>query len=256
MFLFYLNIFYTFLCLHFIFIYLFIYIFFIFIFIFIFLFFFIYFYFFIIKSNYYYYYFSDRKKDWYPDRFTCIPIGLSQWHDHLINIERVFKEKIGFENEQSLTPNNIDSQKDIFILSNFNTDTHHSRKEILTFFRENFGGKVNCFFDKVTNDQHIFYNLRSKFVVSPRGAGIDCYRNYESIFMNAIPIILSSTLDVIFEDLPVLIVDSYFNLNVSFLEEQFDLIRNRKDYNYEKLYVGYWKNLVQNKIKEYNSEIK
>ena len=164
----------------------------------------------------------------------------------------MFKEKIGFENEQSLTPNNIDSQKDIFILSNFRKASHPLREQVLNYFQENFGGKTKNF-DQVNDYEHILLNLRSKFVVSPRGAGIDCYRNYESIFMNAIPIMASSSLDEIFEDLPVLIVDSYFNLNVSFLEEQFDLIRNRKDYNYEKLYVGYWANLVHNKIRDFIS---
>ena len=191
---------------------------------------------------------SVRKKDWFPNRFSCIPIGVSQWHGHLVNIEKIFKEQIGFEDETSLVPKNIDNEKDIFILSNFRAEKYPIRNEALKHFKKNFANKKKCFFDHVSDYEHIMLNKRSKFVVSPPGNGVDCYRHYESIFMNAIPIIVSSSLDEIFHDLPVLIVESYLSLNVSFLEQQFDLIRKKKNYNYQKLYVGYWRNLIHSKI--------
>jgi hypothetical protein len=80
---------------------------------------------------------------------------------------------------------------------------------------------------------------RSQFVFSPPGYGIDCNRHWEALYMGAIPIMLHSTQDSMYEDLPVLIVDDYKQVNPQMLERaMFDI--HKKSYNFEKLYAPYW----------------
>lgn len=50
---------------------------------------------------------------------------------------------------------------------------------------------------------------RSKFVLCPEGTGIDTHRVYESLFCGATPVVLHSSLDSLYERLPVCIVNNW-----------------------------------------------
>jgi hypothetical protein len=47
------------------------------------------------------------------------------------------------------------------------------------------------------------------FVVSPRGVGLDTHRTWESLVLGNIPILLHSSLDPLFEGLPVVLIDDW-----------------------------------------------
>ena len=81
-----------------------------------------------------------------------------------------------------------------------------------------------------------------KFCVSPPGRGIDSHRTWEALMMGTIPICLSSPLDYIYSQLPVLIIKDYSVITEKYLLEQYDLIKG-KDYDFTLLYGDYWKNL-------------
>lgn len=83
-----------------------------------------------------------------------------------------------------------------------------------------------------------------RFVLSPPGCGIDCYRNLEAIYLGTIPIIKDSvTMRNVYSDLPVLFVDDLYDIDKIMLEEAYDKIK-RKDYNYQKLDISYWRRLI------------
>lgn len=48
-----------------------------------------------------------------------------------------------------------------------------------------------------------------KFVLAPRGHGLDTHRLWEALYMGCIPIVRRSTMDPLLEALPVLLVDDY-----------------------------------------------
>ncbi len=50
----------------------------------------------------------------------------------------------------------------------------------------------------------------SKFVLSPPGNGIDCYRTWESLIMGAIPIVLNTSIWQLYVDMPVMIVNDWY----------------------------------------------
>lgn len=89
----------------------------------------------------------------------------------------------------------------------------------------------------------------SKFVLSPRGNGLDCHRTWEALLMGAIPIVRSSSLDALFSDLPVLIVENWEMVTETYLEEQYRLLKQKKP-NLDKLFIEYWLKLIREEAKK------
>jgi len=100
------------------------------------------------------------------------------------------------------------------------------------------------FEEKQIPRNEVWRNLKNyTFEVSPRGNGIDCHRTYEGIFFNTIPIIKSTSIDSLFENLPVVIVNDWNEVTEN------NLIKWKKQYENtvdgeipEMLYASYWEN--------------
>jgi len=108
------------------------------------------------------------------------------------------------------------------------------------FFNSKIEGNILI---RVTNPKCYEQWINYKFILSPPGAGIDCHRTYEAVICGIIPIVKSSILDPMYEDLPILIVKEWNNINPLFLEEKFEQITNNKKlnkYNMEKINLKYW----------------
>ncbi|MFI5335075.1 MAG: hypothetical protein ACHQT8_07980, partial [Chlamydiales bacterium] len=79
----------------------------------------------------------------------------------------------------------------------------------------------------------------SVFVVSPPGHGLDCHRTWEALLMGCYPIVKHSTLDPLFEDLPVVLVSDWSEVTEQFLEEKKKEF-SQKQWKMEKLLAPYW----------------
>eukprot|EP01091_Cochliopodium_minus_P014916 TRINITY_DN5171_c0_g1_i2.p1 TRINITY_DN5171_c0_g1~~TRINITY_DN5171_c0_g1_i2.p1 ORF type:complete len:215 (-),score=37.81 TRINITY_DN5171_c0_g1_i2:73-717(-) len=193
----------------------------------------------------------DRKDDWQVGRFTCVPVGLAHWGDSPTEIQNSFLRGFGFKEDGLTMRENKD--RPIYLLGNFGNLAHPVREKTFQFFTNSQEFKGLFVSKRAEGLRDMFENFywKAKFVVSPRGYGLDCYRHHESIFFGAIPIMIHSSLDVLFEDLPVLIVNQYESLNVSFLDQEYKRIWSRTDYKYEKMYVGYWNALIRDRINDY-----
>jgi len=87
---------------------------------------------------------------------------------------------------------------------------------------------------------------KHKFVVSPRGNGEDTHRTWEALYMGCFPIVLKSNIfNEYKDDLPIIQVNDYS-------EVTYDLLLSylNKEYNYEKLYMSYWKNRIIKEFKQ------
>lgn len=82
------------------------------------------------------------------------------------------------------------------------------------------------------------------FVLSPYGNGMDCHRTWEALILGCIPIIKSTTFAHLFEDLPVLIVKNWSDINRQLLDNTINTFKN-KQFNYDKLTLNYWKKYLQ-----------
>jgi hypothetical protein len=87
--------------------------------------------------------------------------------------------------------------------------------------------------------------LKTHFIVSPRGNGLDCHRTWEALYFGAIPIVKRSGLDSALEDLPVLFVNDWNEVTKELLENYLESLPNKK-LNQEKLWFPYWENLITN----------
>ena len=84
------------------------------------------------------------------------------------------------------------------------------------------------------------------FVVSPFGVGLDCHRTWEALVLGCIPIIKHSGLDPLFDDLPVLIINEWSDLNQELLKNTIEKFKNKK-FNMEKITLKYWVDKINSK---------
>ena len=81
------------------------------------------------------------------------------------------------------------------------------------------------------------------FVISPFGNGYDCHRTYEALLLGCIPIIKKSPINIIYDNLPVLIINEWSDVTAQLLE---DTVKEfcHKTFNYDKLKLKYWMDII------------
>ncbi len=82
------------------------------------------------------------------------------------------------------------------------------------------------------------------FCICPHGGGLDCHRNWEALILGCIPIVKTSAIDNLYDDLPVLIVNSWKEVTEELLNNTIKQFK-MKQFNYEKLKLNYWVNLIK-----------
>lgn len=171
-------------------------------------------------------------------KFIPIPIGLANnfWQHGNTKIMTNIQNKITTISKQYLLGLN-------FIIK---TNTEERNLAYNTFSNKKFCTILLNKLDK----KHISYQdylnnmAQCKFIISPHGNGLDCYRTWEALLVGTIPIVKKSTLDPLYDNLPVIIVDKWSDVTQKFLEEKYQQI-NFNDYNLNKCYFKYWEDLIK-----------
>ena len=84
-----------------------------------------------------------------------------------------------------------------------------------------------------------------KFIVSPHGYGLDCHRTYEAMFLGSMPIVKTSSLDLMYQHMPICIVDNWDELKgMNKLLQKAEVARARA--NPDTLKLAYWIDLIEN----------
>ncbi len=161
-----------------------------------------------------------------------IPIGLENRH-----WQRNYVEII---NELNFLK--IQEQKKFLLSGNISISTNPIiRKPVYDFFKD----KSYCYIQatKKSTYEYLVDVAKSKFIISPHGNGLDCHRTWEALCLGTFPIVKTSTLDVLYKDLPVLIVNDWHEVTEELLETKYKEMVNR-EYKTEKLYIKYWIDLI------------
>jgi hypothetical protein len=79
---------------------------------------------------------------------------------------------------------------------------------------------------------------KSKFMICPRGCGIDTHRIWDCIQLGCIPIVQRYHSHKGFDDLPILFVDNY-DVTEELLNETYETY-SKKTFSYEKCTMEYW----------------
>ncbi|SDR21407.1 hypothetical protein [Pseudovibrio sp. Tun.PSC04-5.I4] len=93
--------------------------------------------------------------------------------------------------------------------------------------------------DHLPREQSWRKNAQFLYTISPFGEGMDCHRTWEALFLGAVPIVKSSSLNPLFEGLPVLVVEDWSQVTVMRLEqEKQSLLENT--YDFSSLSLSHW----------------
>ena len=96
-------------------------------------------------------------------------------------------------------------------------------------------------FNDAFTKRTVNWNIMSKytFILSPFGNGMDCHRTWEALCLGCIPILKAPGFKQMFENLPVLIVYNWSDVNQELLDKTIEEFKTRT-FNYEKLSLKYW----------------
>jgi len=144
--------------------------------------------------------------------------------------------------------------RDILVYMNFGSTTS-ARGQIAQMVKDHIP-EATAVTQKKSYAEYLEDLSRSKFVVSPLGNGLDCHRTWESLLMGAIPIVESSTLNPLYEDLPVMIVSDYKSLTKELLDLFLKKLPMRfTERSLDKLFSAYWQaKIVELKAQAQSSE--
>jgi hypothetical protein len=167
------------------------------------------------------------------ERITSIPIG------------RDFRNKVAYQsvklNSETRTFKNL-------LYCNFAINTNkENRLRIYNLFRhKNWVTQVEVeewMKYPISREEYIKQVHSHKFCLSPEGAGIDCFRTWEALYIKSIPIVQESIHMNAFKDLPILFTKDYSEITKIYLEEKYEEMLET-DYNIEKLHFSCWKHLI------------
>ena len=144
----------------------------------------------------------------------------------LINHEKILKLPIGFQENELPGGNQIllnelynnktlfDKKKNKLLLTNTSI-THSSRNKINIMFKNsNF---VDILINKLEFPKFMKKIDEYKFVLAPRGNGVDTHRFYEILIMGSVPVVESCGLNDLYNNFPCIIVNSFNDINENLL---------------------------------------
>lgn len=178
--------------------------------------------------------FGQNKDIHYHPKFMGIPIGIA-------NSEWAHGNQTVFNNVLDLletTPFNRTEK----LYINFSPGTNPDRRTVLNLLKDN-----PFAFRASTKPIGIYLQEMAhfKYVISPFGNGLDCHRTWEALYMGCIPVVTASTLDSLYEDLPVIILNTWQDLSFDDLQEKY-LHPSKNFVNKEKMFMDYWIRTIMN----------
>ena len=209
---------------------------------------------------------NDKIIHWYSQnciqtqhkKLSQIPIGLAYHHLHNEEIEQEAKKIVSPMKQEALLDSIIYNEKskkmnipfwkrDLKCYINFNFEKNYIRSrfgydryEAITKIPKNL-----TFSEKEEVPRTVSWHTQAKFafVVSPFGNGYDCHRTWEALILGCIPIVKTSGLDSLYDDLPVLIVQDWTDITEKLLMSvitDFKKKHEKGKFNYDKLTLNYW----------------
>jgi len=172
-----------------------------------------------------------------------LPMGLPNDTDEMDILEIIGNKEVFM----SVVNSNI--QKENLLYINFSTSTYPSlRGNLCKMFHEvSWVKREEPEYTHEGRKRYLEGIKKSKFVLCPRGNGIDTHRLWESLYLGSIPIIERHRTHDMCDDLPVLFIDDWRHINEEYLNEKYHEI-NERSHNMDKLKISYWENLIKNKI--------
>lgn len=150
---------------------------------------------------------------------TAIPIGITNRYHAKITAET-------YMNVRQKLQKTSDKHDNPLVVLNFTPRRGTERQALLNMFQNKSWAFVQPFASKkkgtVQGEAAFSWLLdiaRYKFALSPPGNGLDCHRTWELLLVGVIPVVKSNSLDAMYKDLPVLIVEDWAEVTEARLQE-------------------------------------
>lgn len=173
-------------------------------------------------------------------KMTPIPIGI---------------ENIGYRNKADLSyfldSRYRKSERKERILVAFNIQNVHPER-VEAFEKATMSPFVDVHPLKKTQQEYIETVSQYTYIVSPRGAGIDCHRTWEALYLGVRPIVKHSVNTAYFESigLPIEVVNSWNDIDNMFQSKKLESEKTNTT-QHPALYIDYWVQEIQEKRKGY-----
>lgn len=140
---------------------------------------------------------------------------------------------------------NLDLTKTKLIVSQF-TNANRTLEQIPPKFDfvEYFDLEYNAGFDRSPMKRYLQNMASAKYCLSPHGHTPDCYRHWEAMYVNCIPVTIKHKYLEPFYDMPILFLDSWDQLTEKLLIDSYDELSKRSR---DKLNIEYWLDMLENK---------
>jgi len=166
------------------------------------------------------------------DSMVDYPIGVS--YKYIDNQNKDIIENKDIENKE---------KHQELVLCAIDTTTDFKRRGLCEINRYNILGTLekNGIYNEILEPETYFKNLsKYKFIISPEGNGIDCYRHYEALIAGCIPIVeYSKHISDLYGNCPILYTTDYSEVNQKYLEQKYEEMKG-KIYDFSKLYLSYY----------------
>ena len=171
--------------------------------------------------------------DGYPHpKMHPIPIGIANahWqHGDFHKIAKVQKKQLS---------------KSHLVYLNILTQTFFEERKKVT---ELFSKSPYCYAqEKRPYNQFLQDVASSIFTLSPRGNGLDTHRLWEALYLGSIPIVKTSSLDSLYNQLPVLIISDWEEISEEFLKNKLLQFKCNEALS-KQLFIQYWLDLIDSK---------
>ena len=182
------------------------------------------------------------------DYVTPIPLGIDY---HTLHKKNFWGEKKKHYIFQDINLNLISRKRfDDFhdrkfkLICDIHLNKGNFNKERQIAYQQSLNIKNSLFINKPYSRIKFWRIMRnSQYIISPRGRGFDCHRTWEALALGVVPIIETSVNDILFKGMPVLIVDSFKEIND-------DLLNNNMDFgafSLNKITLEYWVDFIKQK---------
>jgi hypothetical protein len=192
---------------------------------------------------------SDTKID--EDNFIKKPDSISNWYGININLNNSNLTPIPLGLSGNYSPKNLipkyflnnkskgtEIKKSTLLYINFQKNTNHSERDSLS---DIFKGVDWVKIDSPNLDlkEYLLALESAHFVLCPFGNGFDTHRLWETLYAGSIPIVLSHKTYKSTDNLPVLVVKSFKDINEELLLDTLKKFES-KNFEFDKLKVNYW----------------
>jgi len=183
----------------------------------------------------------------FEDYVTPIPLGIDY---HTLHKKNYWGEKKKHYIFQDINLNLISRRRfDDFnnrkfkLICDIHLNKGNFNKERQIAYQQSLSIKNSLFINKPFSRIKFWRIMRnSQYIISPRGRGFDCHRTWEALVLGVVPIIKTSVNDILFKEMPVLIVNSFKEINNDLLDN-----KDFGAFNLNKITLEYWVDFIKQK---------